>query len=246
VRSATAGTRGAISQGVAARPTVLVVEDEPSILQPLLRALDREGFEARSACSVAEALAVLDRGGIDLVVLDLGLPDGDGRDVCRRVRADGDLPVIILTARGSELDRVVGLELGADDYVVKPFSSAELAARIRAVLRRAARPAAGARPSPVAVGAVHVDPATRRATAGGAELELTRREFDLLLALARREGAVAPRDQLVEEVWGGPWYGSPKVLDVQIAGLRRKLGPRFGRALETVRGIGYRLAPEDG
>ena len=232
---------------MADRPRILVVEDELAILQPLLRALDREGFETVSACSVAEATAVVDRGGLDLVVLDLGLPDGDGRDVCRHVRADSDLPVIILTARGSEVDRVVGLELGADDYVVKPFSSAELAARIRAVLRRATRPAGvPGRPSAIELGPLVVDPATRKAAVRGRALDLTKREFDLLHALARRSGAVATREELMEEVWDGPWYGSPKVLDVQVGGLRRKLGAGEDDLIETVRGVGYRLRDEAG
>jgi DNA-binding response OmpR family regulator len=149
----------------------------------------------------------------------------------------------MLTARGSEVDRIVGLELGADDYVVKPFSSAEVVARVKAVLRRTGTTAVAAPPAaPLEVGGLSVDLRTRRATAPGGELELTRREFDLLAALARRGDAVVTRDQLFDEVWGGPWYGSPKVLDVQISALRRKLSDAGGPGIETVRGVGYRMA----
>jgi len=222
---------------------LLVVEDEPSILQPLLRVLARSGFDTTSACSVREANDIVDRETFDLVLLDLGLPDGDGRDVCRHLRRSADTPVIMLTARGAEIDRIVGLEIGADDYVVKPFSSDELVARIRAVLRRTG-PAGPRRPvEPVRVGALIVDPAARRATVGDAVLELTRREFDLLFALARRTGAVAGREELFDEVWGTGWFGTGKTLDVHVAGLRRKL-PADAPVITTVRGVGYRLEPD--
>jgi len=221
--------------------TLLVVEDEDSILHPLLRALARAGFEPTSARTVKEATALIDRASYDLVLLDLGLPDGDGRDVCRHLRRTSDTPVIMLTARGAEIDRIVGLELGADDYVVKPFSSDELVARIRAVLRRTAGDASTRRPAePVTIGALHVDPATRVARTPGGELDLTRREFDLLFALARRAGAVAGREELFDEVWGTGWFGTGKTLDVHVAGLRRKL-PDDAPPITTLRGVGYRM-----
>ncbi|WP_372790862.1 response regulator transcription factor [Paraconexibacter sp.] len=222
-------------------PRLLVVEDEPSILQPLLRALTRGGFEPTSACTVAEATSLVDRQEFDLVLLDLGLPDGDGRDVVRHLHRTTETPVIMLTARGAEIDRIVGLEIGADDYVVKPFSSDELIARIRAVLRRTAGSAKTRRPlEPLTVGTLTVDPGARVASVDGAALELTRREFDLLYALARRAGTVAGREELFDEVWGTGWFGTGKTLDVHVAGLRRKL-PDDAPPITTLRGVGYRL-----
>ncbi|MTD44090.1 response regulator [Conexibacter sp. W3-3-2] len=221
--------------------SLLVVEDEDSILQPLLRALARAGFEPTSARSVREATALIDRRSFDLVLLDLGLPDGDGRDVCRHLRRTSETPVIMLTARGAEIDRIVGLELGADDYVVKPFSSDELVARIRAVLRRSAGDAGTRRPQEaVTVAALQVDPAARTARVDDVELDLTRREFDLLFALARRAGSVAGREELFDEVWGTGWFGTGKTLDVHVAGLRRKLPPG-APPITTLRGVGYRM-----
>ncbi len=221
---------------------ILLVEDDHAIRDGLRRSLDREGFAVITAATAAEALQVAARESPDLVLLDLGLPDGDGRDVCRELRRTGDVPVVMLTARGTEMDRVVGLEIGADDYIVKPFSALEVAARIRAVLRRTSARGAEAAPAATSYADVHVDPATRRAHVAQTELALTRREFDLLAALVRRGEVVSSRDALFDEVWGGPWFGSPKVLDVQIGALRRKLDEAGGPAIETVRGIGYRLA----
>jgi DNA-binding response OmpR family regulator len=225
---------------VAGQPRILLVEDDHAIRDGLRRTLEREAFDVLTAAGAAEALALAAREGPDLVLLDLGLPDGDGRDVCRELRRTGDVPVIMLTARGTEVDRIVGLELGADDYVVKPFSGMEVVARIRAVLRRTAR--TEGRPGPASYAGTAVDAATRRATVDGRELDLTRREFDVLTALVRRGDAVASREELFDEVWGGPWYGSPKVLDVQVSALRRKLAEAGGPDIEAVRGVGYRLA----
>jgi DNA-binding response OmpR family regulator len=171
------------------------------------------------------------------VLLDLRLPDIDGLDVCRALRERSDVPIIIVTARGEESDRVVGLELGADDYVVKPFGVRELIARIRAVTRRtAARPQDG---TPLNVGALVVDTRARRAQLAGRELELTPKEFDLLTALASDAGAAISRRRLLEEVWETNWYGSAKTIDVHVASLRRKLGDPG--LIETVRGVGFRL-----
>jgi len=225
---------------------ILFVEDEPTIAEPFGRALAREGFDVIGARSVAEARQRFSRRAPDLVLLDLTLPDGDGRDLCRELRASG-VPIIMLTARGTELDRVTGLELGADDYVVKPFSGAEVVARIRAVLRRAA---AAARPEgPIEVGDLVVDAGSRRARLGDEELELSRKEFDLLAELARNAGTVVTRDQLMTRVWDENWFGSTKTLDVHVGWLRRKLGddPAAPTYLHTVRGVGFRLsAPDEG
>ncbi len=225
---------------------ILFVEDEPTIAEPFGRALAREGFDVIGARSVAEARQRFSRRAPDLVLLDLTLPDGDGRDLCRELRASG-VPIIMLTARGTELDRVTGLELGADDYVVKPFSGAEVIARIRAVLRRAA---AAARPEgPIEVGDLVVDAGSRRARLGDEELELSRKEFDLLAELARNAGTVVTRDQLMTRVWDENWFGSTKTLDVHVGWLRRKLGddPAAPTYLHTVRGVGFRLsAPDEG
>jgi DNA-binding response OmpR family regulator len=214
---------------------ILVVEDEDTIAEPLVDSLRREGFDVDRA---ATGTAALDEAlHPDLVLLDLRLPDVDGLDVCRALRARSAVPIIVVTARGEESDRVVGLELGADDYVVKPFGSRELIARIRAVMRRTA-----ARPhddGPLRVGSLVVDPRARRAHIAGRELELTPKEFDLLTALAGDPGAAISRRRLLEEVWETTWYGSSKTIDVHVASLRRKLGDPG--LIETVRGVGFRL-----
>ena len=231
------------------RPSVLLVEDEASIAEPFARALGREGFDAEVAPSAAAARAMFARRRPSIVLLDLTLPDGDGRELCREWRRETSVPIIMLTARGTETDRVVGLELGADDYVVKPFSVAEVAARIRAVLRRAQPAAAASAPAaqPVTLGDLTVDPSTRSASLGGRDLGLARKEFDLLARLARDAGRVVSREDLMADVWDENWFGSTKTLDVHIGFLRRKLGddaadPRY---LRTVRGVGVRLVAPD-
>lgn len=230
---------------------ILLVEDEDSIAQPFARLLAREGFEATIAGTAARALELFDRVQPDLVLLDLGLPDGDGRDVARELRGRSRVPIIMLTARGTETDRVVGLEIGADDYVVKPFSSAEVVARIRAVLRRTAE--AGApreRPAgPIEIRGLRIEPEARRVQLDGDEIELSRKEYDLLLALAARAGKVVTREDLMASVWDENWFGSTKTLDVHIGWLRRKLGDDAAdpRWIETVRGVGFRFAlPDEG
>jgi DNA-binding response OmpR family regulator len=176
-------------------------------------------------------------------MLDLALPDGDGRDVCRELRRRSDVPIVMLTARGTEMDKIVGLELGADDYVVKPFSAAEVISRIRAVLRRSA-PRDGAPEEPIRVGEVELDPAARIARLHGEELDLSRKEFDLLAALMRHAGHVVKREDLMSAVWDVNWFGSTKTLDVHIGWLRRKLcdDPNRPTHIETVRGVGFRFA----
>jgi DNA-binding response OmpR family regulator len=213
---------------------ILVVEDEDSIAEPLVTGLEREGFDVSRAATAAAALAA-EIG--DVVLLDLRLPDGDGLDVCRALRARSDVPIIVVTARGEESDRVVGLELGADDYVVKPFGLRELIARIRAVTRRTS--GARSRNGVLHVGPLTVDERARRAELDGRDLGLTPKEFELLAALARDPGAALSRRRLLEEVWQTSWYGSAKTIDVHVAALRRKLGdPTW---IETVRGVGFRL-----
>jgi two-component system, OmpR family, response regulator RegX3 len=212
---------------------VLIVEDEDSIAEPLAEGLRREGFDVVRAATGADAL---EAGDVDVVLLDLRLPDMDGLDVCRRIRERSAVPIIVVTARGEEADRVVGLELGADDYVVKPFGIRELIARIRAVTRRTQGVLDD---SLLRTGELEVDLRARRVRVGGKELELTPKEFDLLAALARDPGAAISRRRLLEEVWETSWYGSTKTIDVHVAALRRKLGdPAW---IQTVRGVGFRL-----
>ena len=224
---------------------VLLVEDDDRVAAALADLLRRHGALVTRAASGAEALAA---GEVDLVLLDLGLPDMDGTAVCRALRRASDVPIIAVTARAEERDRVLGLRTGADDYVVKPYSSAELLARIEAVLRRSARPAAAsalpqpvAEPAPEAVrwDAVVVDLAARRVRVGGADVRLSRKEFDVLRVLVGARGAVCTREQLLDEVWGATLFGSTRTLDVHIATLRGKLGDPD--LVQTVRGVGYRL-----
>jgi DNA-binding response OmpR family regulator len=226
------------------RPSVLLVEDEASIAEPFARALGREGFDTEVAPTAAAARELFARRRPSIVLLDLTLPDGDGRELCREWRRESSVPIIMLTARGTETDRVVGLELGADDYVVKPFSSAEVAARIRAVLRRAQSEPEAPLPPTVTLGELRIDSATRSAVLGGNDLGLTRKEFDLLARLARDAGRVVSREDLMTDVWDENWFGSTKTLDVHIGFLRRKLGDDAGdpRYLRTVRGVGFLLA----
>ena len=214
---------------------VLVVEDDDSIAEPLVTGLERESFVVERVATGAAALAAAPS---DMVLLDLGLPDIDGYEVCRRLRAVSDVPIIVVTARGQEVDRVVGLEVGADDYLVKPFGLRELVARIRAVARRSETRVVA--PDQRRVGVVELDVRTRRVTVDGPEVELTRKEFDLLALLMEEPGATRTRDEIMESVWDAHWYGPTKTLDVHIAALRRKLGDPT--LIETVRGVGFRTA----
>jgi len=222
---------------------ILVVEDEESISEPFAEALRREGFEPLVTRTAAGALELAASAEPDLVMLDLSLPDGDGRDVCRELRRHSGVPIVMLTARGTEMDRIVGLELGADDYVVKPFSAREVISRIRAVLRRSASRGGDDEVS-LEVGELALDPAARTAHLGGEPLDLSRKEFDLLTELMRHAGRVVTREDLMAKVWDVNWFGSTKTLDVHIGWLRRKLGddPHRPRYIETVRGVGFRFA----
>lgn len=219
---------------------ILVAEDDDGIAEPLLEGLAREGFETERVSTGAAALSATPP---DLVILDLGLPDIDGYSVCQQIRARSSIPIIVVTARGAEVDRVVGLELGADDYIVKPFGFRELVARIRAVMRRM-----GELPSVEQVqaaeqvqvlGELTVDRRARRVFVSGEEVDLSPKEFDLLALLAEDAGAVVNRQTILEEVWDPHWYGPTKTVDVHVASLRKKLGhPEW---IETVRRVGLRL-----
>ena len=214
---------------------VLLVEDDPSIAEPLRIGLEREGFRVQPVRTGREAL---DAPGADLVLLDLGLPDMDGYEVCRQLRVRSDVPIIVVTARGEEVDRVVGLELGADDYVVKPFGVRELVARMRAVTRRTARRSGV--PDRTEVGPLVLDRRTRRVTVVGEPVGLTPTEFEMLAVLLEDPGAVVSRNTLLERVWGSRWYGASRMIDVHVASMRKKL--RDPSLIETVRGIGFRFA----
>jgi DNA-binding response OmpR family regulator len=213
---------------------VLVVEDDDAIADPLVTGLIRQGFTVTRVATGAGALEVSDP---QVVLLDLGLPDIDGYEVCRRLRARSDVPILVISARGEEVDRVVGLELGADDYLVKPFGFRELLARIRAVTRRSAPSGDVARPQ--RHGGLEIDRRTRRVRVDDVEVALTPKEFDLLSCLADEPGTVFTRERLLGDVWDPHWYGPTRTLDVHVASLRKKLGdPRW---VETVRGVGFRL-----
>jgi two-component system response regulator ResD len=227
--------------------TVLVVDDEPTIVEIVGRYLERDGYRALGAGDGFKAIELTAAEHPDLVVLDLMLPGIDGIETMKRLHEldGGRVPVIMLTARGEESDRLVGLRNGADDYVVKPFSPAELVARVAAVLRRV-RPAADDEEAPpIEAGPLRIEPASRRVFRDGEELQLTMREFDLLAFLASHPGRVYSRDQLMESVWGEPFFEDTSTVTVHIRRLRAKLGddPATPRFIETVWGVGYRLRP---
>jgi DNA-binding response OmpR family regulator len=222
--------------------TVVVVEDDDHIAELLQLYLGQAGFKVSRAVTGSEGLALLATGRPAIAIVDIGLPgEIDGLEVCRRVRAGSGMPVVLLTARGDETDRVVGLELGADDYVTKPFSPRELVARIKAILRRTDGSGAGggAGTATIAVGDVEVDLARHEARQDGRAVTLTPREFSLLAALAENRGIVLSRRQLLDLAWGHDWYGDERTVDVHVRQLRRKLGD--GLPLVTLRRAGYRL-----
>jgi DNA-binding response OmpR family regulator len=223
------------------KPRILVVEDEPAISEPLAESLAREGFDPTVAPTVADAELAFSEREPDLVLLDMMLPDGDGRDLCRELRRRSDVPIVMLTARGEEIDRVVGLELGADDYVVKPFSARELAARIRAILRRGR---SASNRDVLEVGPISLDASSRTVTKGGQPVEMAAREFDLLRLLMSRAGEVVRREEIMDLVWDEHWFGSTKTLDVHVSWLRKKLedDPAAPVYITTSRGVGFRFA----
>ena len=229
------------------RRVILLIEDEEAISEPLAAALGREGFDPLVAGTAAEGMELFEARSPDLVLLDVMLPDGDGRDLLRRIRETSRTPVIMLTARGEETDRVLGLELGADDYVTKPFSAAELAARVRAVLRRSGTEAPEAAGPVLEAGDVRMNLETHTAERAGEPLDLTVKEFELLRVLLERAGKLVRRNELVHEVWDPAWFGSTKTLDVHVSALRKKLGddPAAPRYIHTVRGVGFRFDPGD-
>ncbi|MGE5289856.1 MAG: response regulator transcription factor [Micromonosporaceae bacterium] len=219
---------------------VLVVDDELSLRRLLRLYLTKAGFTVVEAGTGSEALAVLRRGDVDLAIVDVMLPEVDGFEVVRQARRNSAIPIILLTARGEEANRVAGLELGADDYVVKPFLAHEVVARVRAQLRRAR--GFDADTDALQVGKIELDRRARRCTVRGREIDLTRREFDLLETLLANPGLVCTRDQLLDAAWGSR-YVSEKTVDVHVAGLRRKLGDAL--RISTLRGVGYRLEADD-
>jgi two-component system response regulator VicR len=222
---------------------ILVVDDEPPIVDVLAYNLRRANYEVITANNGQEALDKARATQPDLIVLDLMLPVVDGLDVCRALRRERDVPIIMLTARDSEIDRVVGLELGADDYVVKPFSVRELMARVRNVLRRAAPPPPGGQAEARRLGDLAIDPTRHEASWGSHALDLTALEFDLLYTFVCHAGQVLSREQLVEQVWGYDYYGDLRVVDAAVKRLRAKLRQvaQGAEPVETVRGVGYKL-----
>ena len=221
--------------------TILVVDDERHIVQLVRLYLQNEGYGVEAAYSGEEALEKARKIQPALVVLDLMMPGIDGWEVCRRLRRESDVPIIILTARGDDVDRIVGLELGADDYVAKPFNPRELVARVKAVLRRY-RP--GSTEPVLDVGDLRIDAARREVTVGGRSVTLRAREFDLLLAFARNAEIVMPRDRLLSEVWGYDYLGDSRTIDVHVTWLRDKLAGSSAR-IKTVWGVGYKLVVEE-
>ena len=221
---------------------ILLVEDEESFSDPLSYLLEKEGYDVTVAADGRDALAEFDRTGADLVLLDLMLPGASGTEVCRQLRTKSTVPIIMLTAKDSEIDKVVGLELGADDYVTKPYSSRELLARVRAVLRRNTEPS-DLMDSVIEAGGVRIDVDRHVASVRGEEVALPLKEFELLEMLVRNAGRVMTRGQLIDRIWGQDYVGDTKTLDVHIKRLRAKveLEPSSPQLLVTVRGLGYKF-----
>ncbi len=227
---------------------ILLVDDEQLITDSLTYSLKREGFEVAIAADGISAIKTAEELEPDLIVLDLMLPDISGFEVCRRLRTFTTTPVIMLTARGEEIDRVLGLEVGADDYMPKPFSFRELLARIQAMLRRVQLDRQTTQPQPISTRHLQLDPIARRMFKGDHELQLSTREFDLLAVLMKNAGRAMSRDELIKLVWGDDWVGDPRTLDVHVRWLRLKIeeDPASPQYIQTVRGYGYRFAgPEE-
>jgi DNA-binding response OmpR family regulator len=222
--------------------TVLIADDEKNIVQLTRMYLANEGFTVESAANGREALDKIRQVKPDLVILDLMMPEIDGWEVCRRLRKESDIPIIMLTARGEDVDKIVGLELGADDYVTKPFNTRELVARVKAVLRRYG---AGKAPErALQVGDLRIDPERHEVTIGDRPIELRPKEFDLLTALARNPGVVFDRERLLKVAWGYDYYGDSRTVDVHVTWLREKLRDSSAR-IQTVWGVGYKLVEVD-
>ncbi len=219
---------------------ILVVDDEANIIDLAKLYLQREGFEVHTATDGLEALEKIQTGGMNLVILDIMLPEVDGFEVCRRTRAESDVPIIMLTARDEDVDKIVGLELGADDYLTKPFNPRELVARVKAILRRVDRaPRTDSRP--IRLEDVSIDPGSREVEVAGQRVDLRTKEFDLLLAFAENKGIVLSREQLLNLVWGYDFYGQTRTVDVHVAHLRKRLAGSESVRIETVTGVGYKL-----
>ena len=221
--------------------TILVVDDNPNIVDLVRMYLEGAGFATIAAADGPSAVELHRTAGPDLVILDLMLPGMDGFEVCRAIRRVADTPVLMLTARADDVDAIVGLELGADDYVTKPFNPRSLVARVKAILRRSDGTVRAGRP--IETGSLRLDPRRREATVGGRALELRSREFDLLAALARDPGVVLSREALLEDVWGTDFPGETRTVDVHVSELRKKIGTG-GPSIESVRGVGYRLVAD--
>jgi DNA-binding response OmpR family regulator len=237
-----------VSQQPPTAVRALVVDDEPPLVRLVTSYLERDGFQVQAAGDGQHAVELARAFQPEVIVLDLMLPALDGIEACRRIRTFSDAYIVMLTARAEEVDKLVGLGVGADDYLTKPFSPRELVARIRAMLRRPRTPATGedAAAAPARrIGDLEIDPAAREVRLRGRPVELTRLEFDLLDALSERPRVVLSRRQLLERVWDTDWVGDDHLVDVHIANLRRKLGddPRAPRHILTVRGVGYRMGP---
>jgi DNA-binding response OmpR family regulator len=225
--------------------TILVVEDEPSVAEVVSLYLERAGYHVKVSTDGQTAVELLNQQSFELVVLDLMLPKMDGLEITRWLRSQGNVPIIMLTARGSEADRIAGLEMGADDYVVKPFSPQELVSRVRAVLRRTRGAALGGQEQPVQFSDLHIDPRTRLVQIKGEEKTLTAKEFDLLWVLARHPRQVFTREQLLDLVWGLAEYIDPSTVTVHVRRLREKIEPDPSEPVHivTVWGVGYRFEP---
>jgi DNA-binding response OmpR family regulator len=224
-------------------PKILVVDDEPHIIELARLYLEREGYEVEEAANGGDALSKQNSGNPDLIILDLMLPDIDGYEVCRQVRGKSDVPILMLTARKEDIDVIVGLELGADDYLTKPFNPRELVARVRAILRRYQT---GFKPGDtVEVGRLRIDLPRHEVAIGGQSVKLRTKEFDLLATFARNLGIVLSREKLLELVWGFDFYGESRTVDVHVNHLREKIAGS-GAMIETVRGTGYKLTTEEG
>ncbi len=236
-----------MATGSESRPRVLVVEDEESIAEAIRYALEVEGFEVLVAGTGSEGVRLAESSRPSLVLLDVMLPESSGLDVCRRIRQSSDVPIVMLTARDSEADKVAGLELGADDYVVKPFSMRELIARVRAHVRRSERSGQFEEAAEVLrSGPIEVDIAAHEVRWAGTPVELRPKEFEVLESLIRRKGRLSTREVLIDEVWGPSYFGDTKTLDVHIKRLRTKLedDPRAPRRIVTVRGLGYKFVDD--
>ncbi|NIS80421.1 MAG: response regulator [Anaerolineales bacterium] len=219
---------------------ILVVDDEENIIDLTRLYLEREGFRIQGATDGAQALKKIAELKPALIVLDIMLPEVDGFEVCRRTRAESDVPIIMLTARDEDIDKIVGLELGADDYMTKPFNPRELVARVKAILRRVER-APRDETGPLEIGDVTIDPARRELTVAGVSVDLRTKEFDLLLTFAEHKGIVLTREQLLNLVWGFDFYGQTRTVDVHVAHLRKRLAGSKRVSIETVTGVGYKL-----